>query len=99
MAILATIIAIGFGATLFAIIRQKRQEDRDCRYRKVNASPSTRGSGVVNPPQGINANSGRAAQQQSSYQHIQGTSNSQASQATKGNVRTYCMIDGRLIDE
>ena len=105
MAILAALIAIGFGATLFAMVRQKRKEDRDCQYRKVQASPSTRqamGSGGGYPPQGISANAGRSAQQ-NSYQnqnHQTGNSQTSPSQAAKGkNVRTYCMIDGRLIDE
>jgi hypothetical protein len=102
MAILATLIAIGFGVTLFAIIKQKREEDRDCQYRKMQASPSTTrnvmGSGVGYPPQGSNANVGRDAQQ-TWDQNDQQTGSLQPSQAAKGNVRTYCMIDGRLIDE
>ena len=100
MAVMAIFIAIGFAATYLMIVRQKRREAYEWCTTAPTALPSNRSAGGgFQPPQATHTGSRPATDSSSPYQSHGGYQNPQRSQAAKGNVRTYCMIDGRLINE
>lgn len=97
MAIMASLVAVGFGATYFTIIRQKRREAHEWQIAPTTSSSSRPAGGGFQPPQGMPPGSGPATDSGTSYQNQGGYQNPQRSPAAKGKVTTYCMIDGRLI--